>query len=163
AGSSAGRLLATWGHRVVLLNGSHRSGTPNRGLTESLPPSSRKLLAQIGVLENVERAGFYRSTGNTVWWASREERVETFGRDATGFQVHRAELDRVLLEAASAAGVDVRTGARVRAVDMSEGSVGVDYEREGRRWRVSCQWVIDCSGRAGVLARRFRIPGTRMY
>jgi len=162
AGSSAGRLLASWGHRVLVLEARGDEDAP-RGLAESLPPSSRKVLAQIGALDLVERAGFYRSNGNTVWWASRDGRVEAFGPNAFGVQVHRPAFDALLLDAAAAAGADVRRDARVRAIELDDEAAHVEYEAGGTRARVSCDWILDCSGRAGVLARRFRAPGARMY
>jgi 2-polyprenyl-6-methoxyphenol hydroxylase-like FAD-dependent oxidoreductase len=75
AGAAIGRLLASSGHSVVVLT---KPVDPLRGLGESLPPSTRKLLHAVGVLDAVEHAGFYRTSGNTVCWASRERRVETF-------------------------------------------------------------------------------------
>lgn len=134
AGCASARLLALWGHRVRLVA---RPPDAARGLAESLPPSTHRLLAQIGVLDSIERGGFYRSTGNTVYWASREPRVESF--DGLGFQVFRPDLDRLLIEAASGAGVDVV---------MSDGNLQTS----------GVPVVLDCSGRAGVLGRRYRIP-----
>jgi flavin-dependent dehydrogenase len=164
AGSSVSRLLASWGYSVLLLNRTVRAGGTMRGLAESLPPSTRKLLAEVGVLGAVERAGFYPSTGNTVWWGSHDRRVEAFGADAEalGFQVHRPDFDRILLNEAVAAGVEVRS-AHVRGVTLDEDEARVAYEHDGRAHEISCGFVIDCSGRAGVLARRFRQPGLRMY
>src|SRR5437879_1336166 len=75
AGAAAGRLLSAWGHSVLLLDSP---GASARGLAESLPPSTQKLLAQIGVLDAVERAGFLRATGNTIWWGFGGRRVEAF-------------------------------------------------------------------------------------
>ena len=136
AGCSSARLLASWGHRVRLVT---RETDRARGLAESLPPSTHKLLAQIGVLEAIERANFYRSTGNTVLWASREPRVESF--DGLGFQVFRPDLDAVLLNAAKDAGVEIEASEfTFQASDFP--------------------LVLDCSGRAGVLARRYRVPQT---
>ena len=50
AGSAAARLLTTWGHDVVVL-----TTTPDRsrGLAESLPPSTQRVLAEVGVLDAV--------------------------------------------------------------------------------------------------------------
>jgi len=133
AGSAAARLLASWGHRVRLVTRVPERG---RGLAESLPPSTHKLLAEAGVLDAIERAGFYRSTGNTVFWASREPRVEPF--DGRGFQVFRPDLDAVMLETARDVGVDVEiSDFRLQASDSPI--------------------VLDCSGRAGVIGRRFRV------
>ena len=79
AGSTVSRLLALWGHRVVLLDNSESALSRDRGLAESLPPSTRKILKQADLLEIVDRADFYQSTGNTVSWSPGECRAETFG------------------------------------------------------------------------------------
>ena len=96
AGAAAGRLLAAWGHSVLVLT---KPIDEARGLAESLPPSTRKLLAAVGVLEAVEAAGFYRTTGNTVWWGEADGRVETFPQagEAAGYQVFRPAFDRLLI------------------------------------------------------------------
>jgi flavin-dependent dehydrogenase len=164
AGATVGGLLASWGHSVRILA---RSDDPSRGLGESLPPSTHKLLSAVGVLDAVERAGFYRSTGNTVWWASNDRRVEPFdpSRGATGFQVHRPAFDRVLLDCAERAGARVTRGVIVRRVRFGE-SASIVFEDERRRLRtISCRFVLDCSGRAGVVARRYRRaePGPKTY
>ena len=152
AGSAIGRTLASWGHHVLILT---TSLDRSRGLAESLPPSTRKLLGRIGALDAVERAGFYRATGNTAWWASPDPRVERFG-DTLGYQVFRPEFDRVLLDSASEAGADVLCDARVRAVRFDDDGAHVDYEMRGNRASIDARIAIDCSGRAGVIGRRFR-------
>jgi FADH2-dependent halogenase/halogenation protein CepH len=166
AGSAAGRLLSAWGHSVVILD---MPAPPSRGLAESLPPSTQKLLAQIGVLDVVERAGFFRATGNTVWWGSGDRRIENFGsfgaaREAMGYQIHRPDFDRVLRESARDAGADLHESARVRDVRFeSDRSVAVDYDDGGHRHTAVARFVLDCSGRAGIVGRRFRRaePGYR--
>jgi flavin-dependent dehydrogenase len=161
AGAAAGRLLAAWGHRVLIL---HRTADRLRGLAESLPPSTLKLLAEIGVRDMVLGAGFYRSTGNTVYWGSRNRQVETFGwPDTCGFQVFRPELDRLLLESAAAGGAEVRGHSTVRAVHLDVEGARVEFEDEHGRQSVSCRYALDCSGRSGVIGHRFRQPGHRMY
>ena len=164
AGSSIGRLLAAWGHSVVILN---RDAPPGRGLAESIPPSTRKLLSEVGALDAVEQAGFYRTRGNTVWWASREPRFEAFGSaaDAQGYQVFRPAFDRLLLDGAAAAGADVRPRARVQSVSFGDDAATIEYDEEGRRHTIRCGIVLDCSGRAGLVGRRYRVaqPGHRMY
>jgi len=157
-------LLAAWGHSVVVLT---KPGDPLRGLGESLPPSTQKLLHAVGVLDDVERAGFYRTSGNTVWWASRDRRVEMFdpGGRLLGYQVHRPALDAVLLAGAHAAGAAVYDGATVRQVRVDDRGAEVEYECDRTRARVRGRFVLDCSGRAGVLAKQYRRPepGHRMY
>jgi len=207
AGAAAGRLLAAWGHSVTILD---QPSPRARGLAESIPPSTHKLLAEIGLLDAVERAGFLRGRGNTVWWASADPRIEFFGGDRSrqggppshatesasfrlrasgastfalrasadrsagqvgeaapvlGYQVFRPDFDRVLLGSAASAGARVQTNARVRHVAFADQRATVDYDHEGRASRIEARLVLDCSGRAGVVARRFRRvqPGHRTY
>lgn len=167
AGSAAARLLAAWGHSVVILdNPAPRS----RGLAESIPPSTRKLLSEVGVLEDVERAHFYRSSGNTVWWATHDPRLETFSATGPapatlGYQVFRPAFDRVLIQSAESAGADVRTPARVRSVSFGGERAFVDFEHRGSQATIASRFVLDCSGRAGIVGRRFRRaqPGHRTF
>jgi flavin-dependent dehydrogenase len=163
AGAAAARLLAAWGHSVLVLT---KPIDEARGLAESLPPSTRKLLAAVGVLDAVEVAGFYRATGNTVWWASADGRVEMFQHageagEAAGYQVFRPAFDRLLIARTAAAGARVLIGASVKHVqaDDAGGMSHVQFEHDGRTVTSSARFVLDCSGRAGVIARQ----GYRRY
>jgi len=155
AGSAVARLLGLWGHSVLVLT---RAGDRARGAAESLPPSTRKLLAKIDVLESVDRSGFYRTTGNTVWWGRRDGHVEQFGASGewSGYQVFRPEFDRLLLAAAVDAGAEVICDAHVRRVNLNDDSGAlVEHHRDGHApITVTCRFVFDASGRAGVVARR---------
>jgi flavin-dependent dehydrogenase len=151
AGSAIARLLALWGHSVLVLT---RAADATRGAAESLPPSTRKLLAKVSVLESVDRSGFYPTKGNTVWWGMREGHVEQF--DAPGYQVYRPEFDRVLLMGAANAGAWIIRDARVRRVHLDGASdARVEYQRDGHAsTTVTSRFALDASGRAGVIARR---------
>jgi flavin-dependent dehydrogenase len=162
AGASSARLLASWGHSVLVLT---REIDSSRGLAETLPPSTRKLLQAIGVLERVEAHAFPPNRGNTVRWGHHAH-VETFEEESGGgFQVFRPELDALLLQEARAAGAAVREGVVVRGVKDDGDPVRVDYEGGGTTQGVHGRVVLDCSGRTGVIARRGRRryePGHRM-
>ena len=148
AGAAAGRLLAAWGHRVVML---HRADDSHqRGLAESIPPSCRALFAALGLLETIDAAGFYRSTGNTVWWGSDEPRRERFADGALGYQIERSRFDALLRTQAVSAGVELQQ-CSVTGVHGSVDEVTI-AGADGRA--VSARFVLDCSGRAGVIARR---------
>ncbi len=159
AGSTAARLLALWGHSVALLT---KPESPKRALAVSLPPSCRHLFDRLGVLEAVDAAGFYRTRGNTVWWGGgeSERRSEDFAGDAAGYEVVLGDFDRLMLRLAENAGVDVRRDATVRAVDLADRSGGegvgvrVEFEAGTIRGSATARWVLDCSGRAGVIARQ---------
>jgi flavin-dependent dehydrogenase len=128
AGATAALLLAQWGHRVQLFT----KPVDDHGLAVSLPPSCAKLFEAIGVSGSIERAGFMRSNGNTVWWGSDEPRVETFASGARGWQLEVGQLSELLLDRA------IEAGARVERRSVLDGFQ---------------EFVIDCTGRNGVLAR----------
>ena len=157
AGASAARLLSAWGRSVVLL--TRPAAAPP--LAESLPPSVDRLLDLLGIRAAVEAAGFVRTTGNTVWWDRSEARSESFGDGARGYQVLQSDLERVLLRAAQDAGAVVRTGAVVRRVEGWDGSLAgprtparVRYEESGAPCALEARWVLDCTGRAGVIVKQ---------
>jgi flavin-dependent dehydrogenase len=160
AGASTAKLLASWGHSVHLVT---RAPAEAR-LAESIPPSCGKLFDAIDAREAIERAGFIRSTGNTVWWGSDTPRVELFAEGGRGWQVEAEALARVLLAEAMRAGVEVErrtlTADGIRqTVDPStphlEESSDVLTASGGEG-----PFVLDCSGRGGVLARA---NGLRVY
>lgn len=111
----------------------------------SIPPSAIKLFDAVGVSAAVDRAGFIRSTGNTVWWGSDEPRVEHFAAGARGWQVQLQRFSEVLLDQASANHVAVEEQT------ISDAPSVID---PGRRI------VLDCTGRSGVIAKS---TGVRQY
>jgi flavin-dependent dehydrogenase len=156
AGAVVSRLLARWGHRVLLLCRSE-SRPP---LAESLPPSTAKLLARAEVLEAVEAAGFYRSRGNTVRWESDRLRQEPFPNGLLGYQVLRPEFDRLLIGLAADAGVSVRHDApvlRVRVDGRPGAPSSVELQTSNGVSHISAPWVLDCTGRSGVVARALHL------
>jgi len=157
AGCAAASLLASWGHRVILVD---RPAGPRRALAESIPPSARRLLSVLGMHNAVEAAGFQPWLGNTVWWGDGEGRIETFRPGEAGYQVERARFDEVLRAEAVRAGAQVWTGA-VRDVvipGLDGGGSGATslatIEIDGHLKEVRPSIVLDCSGRAGVVARK---------
>ncbi len=162
SGSVAARLLASWGYDVLLLT---RPSEVTRALANSLPPSTRKLLTQTAVADLVEQVGF-KTLGNTVWWGN-DERVEQFTA-GHGYQVDRAKLDPLLLDAAAKAGVRVVDDARVLRVDRDEMTGLMHVSSVAPIDPVTCAApiVLDASGRAGVIAvgerLRQQVRGGRM-
>ncbi|MGQ0735673.1 MAG: NAD(P)/FAD-dependent oxidoreductase, partial [Acidobacteriota bacterium] len=146
AGCAAARLLALWGHRVVLVSKPHGATLE---LRESVPPSTRKLFAVLGLDGAFEAETFVRSTGNTVWWGRDGARVEPFAGGARGWQVGACQLEAILQRASRDVGVEMRsTRASARDPDLA-----------------AAAFTLDCTGRSGVVARarRWRVhePGPR--
>lgn len=140
AGAAAAKLLAQWGHSVRLIT---RRAADAR-MAVSIPPSTGKLFEAIGISGAIERAGFIRSTGNTVWWGQSQPRVEPFAGGARGWQVPLQRLEVVMLAEAAAAGVTIER----RAIVESDLALAQD------------RFLIDATGRSGLLARAL---GVRAY
>ena len=141
-----GRLLAAWGHSVIIL-AAPPSNRP--ALAECLPPSTGKLFDFLGIRQAIDTAGFLRTSGNTVWWGSKR-RVENYA-EGEGYQVPRADFDAVLLRLAGEAGARIALGKALNASSRLELQTGA------RRRAIEARFIIDCSGRSGVLARAFRV------
>lgn len=152
------RLLARWGHSVVLLT---RPPIGHPALAESVPPSARKLFALLGVAREIDDAGFFPARGNLVRWGDAPLRRADFAPGAVGHHVVRDAFDALLLDLAEEAGAEVRRDATVRRVVRTE-SRGegkgeplqrVEYEDgRGGTGILQAPFVLDCSGRSGVIA-----------
>ncbi len=77
------------------------------------------------------------------------------------WQIDRGRFENFLGEHARALGVDFLDGAVVRAVELAGDGPDADtadhlvrYEREGRQAAIAARWVVDASGRAGLLKRK---------
>jgi flavin-dependent dehydrogenase len=87
--------------------------------------------------------------------------VEAFPEGKTGFQVLRSDLDDVLIALVTAAGASVESDATVREVEVDGDAHRIEYtsgtSTAGDGVRViRARWVLDCSGRSGVVARHYR-------
>ena len=144
AGSTVARLLALWGYSVVVV------ARPPAGheRAETLPPSCRRLFRFLNVDQEIAGAGFYLTVGNTAWWGSHEARVESYPvGHGSGYQVLRRDFDGLLQGLMQRAGAVVLRDS-VSAADTCSGTV---YLRSGGELRA--RFVLDASGRAGVVAR----------
>ena len=148
AGSAAARLLASWGHAVHLVT---RPAADAR-LAVSLPPSCSKLFDAVGVTGAIAQAQFIRSTGNTVWWGTEQPRVEMFAGGGRGWQVETHVLEAAMLAEAGAAGVSIERRT-ISDADLTTALPGGSEDPPLR-------FVLDCTGRAGVVARA---RGLRQY
>lgn len=133
AGAAVARALALWGHPVQLI----ALPPVQPSLVVSIPPSTTRVLEALDLRDMVARAGFIQSRGNTVRWGQAPVREEVFADGQTGWQAPLDRLTEVLQQAAQAAGVVIQT-RRATASDAAGGGAA---------------WTIDCTGRAGILAR----------
>lgn len=73
------------------------------------------------------------------------------------WQIDRGILENTLGERVRAAGIAFDDGCTVRRIDAGEGDAPhtVQIERDGARETVRARWLVDASGRAGLLKRQF--------
>lgn len=166
AGSTTAALLKKYnpGLRVALVE---QQVFPRYHIGESLVLEVNRILAELDLLEDVERAGFLLKGGATyVWGADRKPWSFAFA-ESTGrrphfrgisdytYHVERARFDELLLERARRGGVEVLQPARVtRVLKDGERVVGATVAlASGELVDFDARWVVDASGRSGVVAR----------
>lgn len=158
-GSAAASVLGRLGHHVVVLE---RDRFPRFHIGESQVPWLNEVLAEIGVSDAVAAAHFVEKWGAS--FATSDGSVEQYADFTQAFevptpqifQVPRAEFDQILLAHAAQCGADVRHGVTVTGADFDDAGVTVtckDETSDERRLRVRA--IVDASGRAGFLGRRF--------
>ena len=70
------------------------------------------------------------------------------------FQLDRGRLENFLLEEDRRAGIDVLDGCKVTAIDFGDPHHRVDIEIDGQVHSFKGRWVVDGSGRTGLLRRK---------
>ena len=163
AGSTAAAALARAGRQVILLE---RDQFPRFHIGESLLASVNDVLDEIGAADFVRGARFPRKWGAT--FITAEGYVDRFADFAISgdvpqpqtCQVPRDTFDDLLLRHASRCGADVRERTRVLDVDVDREGVTVTCAGTTDASvpsRLRAQAVVDASGRAGLLARKFEL------
>ncbi|MGI9492998.1 MAG: NAD(P)/FAD-dependent oxidoreductase [Geminicoccaceae bacterium] len=76
------------------------------------------------------------------------------------FQLNRQVLDEHLLEQASSKGASVRRGVRINSIDQGWPESRINLTLDGKEKQIRTRWIIDASGRDGVLATK---NGLRQY
>jgi flavin-dependent dehydrogenase len=156
-GATAAALLARSGHDVVLFE---RERFPRFHIGESLLPHNMRLFERLEIVEDlrtrfIEKWGveFLSSDGSLTRLFHFDEALEP--RHPMCFQVPRSEFDLVLLRHASGRGAEVREGATVQSARQDPGDAWrLDVEQEGRVEEHRARYLVDASGRVGVMARQ---------
>jgi FADH2 O2-dependent halogenase len=176
AGSIVSSYLAGAGLSVAVFE-SQLFPRPHVG--ESLVPATTPVLAEIGVLDDIEAAGFPRKYGAA--WTSAESRnvphngftgldhdfraaeVQFVERDQPGvdleytWHVDRGKFDLILLKHAQSLGASVFTGARVLSADFDDPeAVALTCRIGPREVRYTARMVVDASGRSTLLGRQLK-------
>jgi flavin-dependent dehydrogenase len=160
AGSPTAMLLARRGYRVLVVD---RATFPSDTLsTHFLHLSGVALLGEWGLLDKVRRSGCptLRELVFDVGSLRLVGSPEPAGQVDEMFCCRRTVLDHILVEAAEAAGAEVRQGFTVETVIHENGRVtGIaGRDRGGRRVIEQASIVIGADGRRSLVARAVAAP-----
>lgn len=165
AGASTAFGLARTGARVVLLERAHLPRP--KACAECLSPQASRILADMGALDAVERAGATALAGMIVR-APDGARIHGHFAAAHGYRafrnhglaLRREVLDGILVDCARRAGVEVHEGVRV--VDLARDAAGrvtgvVTLSPHGARVVRSARLVVGADGLHSVVGQRLGV------
>lgn len=161
-GSTTAALLAKRGLSVGVFE---RDRFPRFHIGESMLPQSTRVWQELGVVAQLEER-FIRKYGARFVQASTGAEqsyrfAEAFDGSVTyAYEVQRDAMDDLLLRNAERLGARVHEGWEVVAARPSaKGDAQVDVrDPEGRRTTVDCRFVVDATGRDGLISA---VPGRR--
>src|SRR5262249_31727188 len=137
-----------------------------RGLKvgETLPPEIRRLLEPLGVWTQFLADGHLRSPGITSMWGSKRplDQDLIFNPYGSGWHVDREKFDRMLADAAVAAGAKLLLGAVVRSYHRGpEGDWRINVETLATSQELSGRGLVVAAGRnpcgLGQFGRRMHL------
>ncbi len=147
AGAIAGALLKRRGWNVLILEAQK---FPRFSIGESLLTHCLDFVAEAGMLEAVEAAGFQLKNGAAFIRGDQYgdfDFSEQFseGRHST-FQVQRASFDKLLADEAEKQGVEIRYEVRVTAISHEGSQMRVQARAADGDFEVRPKFVLDASG-----------------
>jgi flavin-dependent dehydrogenase len=150
AGAALARRLARRGRSVALLERS-RFDRPRDG--ETLAPAVQPLLRDLGVWELFAGQAPLPSWGTRSMWGISEPAVHSHLSSgySCGWHVDRVGFDRMLADAAAAAGACLHTGTAVTDARFTAGAWLVTTTTF--RQALQCRVLVDTTGRRAAVAR----------
>jgi flavin-dependent dehydrogenase len=163
AGTTVSGLLSKWRRRVLLLE---KEKFPRYHIGESLVPGVIPVIEELGATRVVEQLGAIKKYGISLVWGESPEpwtlRFDEISPFPYAYEVKRAEFDNLLMAHTRRLGTTVIEEANVREV-LFEGDrcTGVRYSmvHSDDVIDVHAPFIIDASGQAKIMARRFETVG----
>jgi len=146
AGSTAGTLLAQYGHRVLMIEqGKH----PRFHIGESLLPMSAPIFQRLGL--NLKEQG-YLPKGGAEFINEQTSQSVRFPLDGENqpYQVERAQFDLMLAENALKQGAELHQEERVKEINIQDDGVHVNTDKR----TYSARYFIDASGRHALMGKK---------
>ncbi len=155
AGATAAHVLARSGRSVLLVN---RVKDQTMRIGEFVPAAARPLLKHLGILHVIDQGPHLVSYGNCSAWGSPLIRTTDFIDDPNGLGWHldRVRFDDDLRESARDAGAHLISAVAEDLVRTHEG-----WSFKASDLELRSKWIIDATGRAGTIARKYGAIRTR--
>lgn len=154
AGAATARALALAGWSTAVLESASGAGQRSG---ETVPPEIRPLLVELGLWERFLAQGHLPSAGNLSVWGGPDltRYCNPFHPYGTGWHLDRSRFDALLASAAEEAGVEVRPGCRVVAVEWDGSLWRVSARRSGAGlFSLAARCLVDATGRSAALVRK---------
>lgn len=154
AGAAAAITLARLGLQPSVLEARQ---SPELKIGECLPPGASAILERLGMNEYLRRDGHLASYGNRSVWGSATpvERDFIFGTEGCGWQLDRLKFETALATQARASGADWRYGHRLLACTRHNNHWELAFQTSSGKLTLEADFVLDATGRAARIARRF--------
>jgi FADH2-dependent halogenase len=153
-GSCAATYLARAGKSVLLLE---KEQFPRFHIGESLLPYNLRLFREMGVMPELEAAGFPRKLGAQFHLGNGTKgtkfifRQGKYTHEPEAIQVERATFDHLLLKHARSSGADVREGWTVGKFVYEPGGVAIEARSDSSPTETfRGKFLIDASGRGNL-------------
>lgn len=154
AGAAAAITLARLG-----LQSSVREArqSPDFKIGECLPPSASAILERLGLNRRMREDGHLASYGNRSVWGSATpvERDFIFGTEGSGWQLDRLKFEVALATEARASGADWQDGHRLLQCTRHKSHWELTFQTPSGNDTLEADFVLDATGRAAHVARRF--------
>jgi flavin-dependent dehydrogenase len=155
SGAIASALLRQRGHQVVVIERQH---FPRFSIGESLLPQCMEFIAEAGMLDAVNSAGFQFKNGAAFTHKGNYSFFDFTNKFSPGpgttFQVQRAGFDHLLATEAQRQGVDIRYGHGLTSINFTEAGAELQVQPDtGAAYQLNAKFVLDASGFGRVLPR----------
>jgi flavin-dependent dehydrogenase len=156
AGSAAAIALRHRGVSTVVLESELAS---KWRVGETLPPVARPILEALGVVASLASDGHLASYGNCSAWGTGELASTDFifGPHGNGWQLDREQFDARLARTAQELGASLWYGCRLGAIRRITTEWELEATVDRVRRAVRAQWLVDATGRRGVVARQLGV------
>ncbi len=153
AGCAAAIALSAAGRSVAVLERTHYERVR---VGEILPPAAKPALCALGVWDRFQDSGFTRSPGIVSAWGQAQPYANDYIANpyGHGWHIDPSRFDRMLADAARAAGATVHTGAGAASCRRTDAGWLTIARAGDQQLCLRSDFVIDATGRPSWLARR---------